>query len=290
MRTPAPHNNRVLHRGRFFRIAATLLLFAALTACKTSQDVVIAANQLNSVAQKLSVYYTDLHQQMSDTASLSQMQAELLGVPFDDTDRAQLATARQELAKRAAVANALSTMATAYAGLAGSKAGAELGAAASELATQLVGMKALPGGPAIPDFVGQAGQMLVEAIRTRKLKQISGKIAEAVEAVNRLFEKEAPVYESINRQRVVLAESLAIVMVQKDMVQLKLSLTSALKPFDLVAKLPAGPVTPEVLHLAEADIKIKGDSQITDYNDATQALSESLAVAARQVEAVAKER
>lgn len=288
MRTQAYRNNRALLQGRYIRVVATVLLFATLTACKTSQDAVVAANQLNTVSQQLTSYYADLQQQMSDTVALSQLQSDLLGVPFDETDRAQLDTTRQELAKRAAMAKAMSALATAYAGLAGSKAGAEIGTAASELANQLVGMNALPGGPAIPDIVGQAGQMLVEAIRKRKLKQSSAKIAEAINAVNRLFEKEAPVYESINRQRVMLAESLAIVLMQKDMVEMNLSFPAALKPFDLAAKLPAGVVTPEVRHLAEEEIKIKGDSQISDYNGATQALSASLAVTARQVDAVTK--
>ncbi len=274
--------------GRYVRVVATVLLFATLTACKSSQDAVIAANQLSTVSQQLTAYYADLQQQMSDTVGLSQLQSDLLGVPFEDTDRAQLDTTRQELAKRAAMAKALGALATAYAGLAGSKSGAEIGTAASELANQLVGMNALPGGPAIPDIVGQAGQMLVEAIRTHKLKQSSAKIAEAVNAVNRLFEKEAPVYESINRQRLMLAESLAIVLMQKDMVEMNLAFPAALKPFDLVAKLPAGAATPEVRHLAEAEIKIRGDSQISGYNDATKALSASLAVTAKQVEAVAK--
>jgi hypothetical protein len=288
MRTLASHNNRVFLRGRYLRVAAAVVLFATLTACKTSQDAVIAANQLSTASQQLTAYYADLQQQMSDTVALSQLQSDLLGVPFEDTDRAQLDTTRQELAKRAAMAKAMGALATAYAGLAGSKAGAEIGTAASELANQLVGMKALPGGPAIPDIVGQAGQMLVEAIRARKLKQSSAKIAEAVNAVNHLFDKESPVYESINRQRVILAESLAIVMMQKDMVEVNLSFPAALKPFDLVAKLPAGGATPEVRHLAEAEIKIKGDSQISGYNDATKALSASLAIAAKQVDSVAK--
>ena len=174
-------------RRLVLRTAVVLLAFAALTACKTSQDAINAANQLTTVSGQLAAYYADLQQQVTDTVSLNQMQAQMLGLVFDQSDLDRLNTTRDELAKRAAMANDLGALASAYSTLAGSKSDADIGNACSSLANQFVGIKALPGGATIPDAVGQAGKMLVEAVRTHKLKQASGQIAQAVDAVNQLF-------------------------------------------------------------------------------------------------------
>lgn len=276
-------------RRRVLRTATVLLLFSALTACKTSQDAVNAANQLNTVSGQLAAYYTDLQQQITDTVSLNQMQAQMLGLVFDQSDLDRLNTTRDELAKRAAMAKDLGTLASAYSTLAGSKSDADIGNACSSLAKEFVGMKALPGGATIPDAIAQAGQMLVEAVRTRKLKQASGQIAQAVDAVNQLFEKEAPAYESINRQRLTLAQSLAVILVQKDMVDVTGTLAPALKPFGLTARQTSGQTPVEVQHLAEAEIKTSTDVQIASYKSSTKALSDSLSAVSKKIKAVAAE-
>jgi len=276
-------------RIRCLRTIVLVLAFGMLAACKTSPDAINAANQLTSVAQQLSAYYGDLEQQVTDTVSLNEIQAGLLGVTFDDSDHAQLDTTREELAKRADMAKALGTLASAYAALAGSKAGADVGTAMSGLASDCSSIQGLPGGPAIPDAIAQASQALVEAIRKHKLKQSSVKVAQMVDAIQQLFAKEAPTYQSINRQRIVLAESLANLMVEKGMVDLNSSLAPALKPFGLNASLPSGQPTTEVRQLAEAEIKSNGDAEISNYQASTRALSNSLAAAAKQVKAVSQQ-
>jgi hypothetical protein len=61
----------------------------------------------------------------------------------------------------------------------------------------------------IPDLVEQAGQqLLVELIRNHKLQQSSGAIAQTLTAIETLFGREIPVYGSIKRQRIVLAQSI----------------------------------------------------------------------------------
>jgi len=290
MRAQAPNATSFANRRRYFRTAVLLLAVGALTACKTSQDAVNAANQLTNASQQLNAYYSDLVQQVNDTVSLNEMQSQMLGIPFEQIDRDQLDTTRQELAKRAAMAHALGTLAQAYAGLAGSKAGTDIGTAASALTTELAGMKAIPNGPAISNLVMQASEDLVELIRTHKLHQSSGKIAEIVNAVNQMFQKESPAYESINQQRVVLAESLAVLLVEKDLVDVNPSLTPALKPFALNSKLPSGQTPAEVRNLAEEEITSRGIVEISDYDAATQALSTMLAATAKQIAAVASSR
>ncbi len=259
-----------------------------VSGCETSTAATNAANQLTKVSQQLADYYTDLSGQVDDTVALNQIQAELLGLPFDDSDHARLNTTKQEIGKRAAMAKALGALASAYATLAGSKSAADIGTAASGLGKECMALKAIPGGGGIPDILSQASQQLVELIRTRKLRQSSGAIAKAVAAIDVLFQQESPVYESINRQRITLAQSLAVLLLQKDMVDVNPVLAPALKPFDLTSKLPANQTPAEMRHLAELKIQATGDNQISTYHANTAALAAALKSTSQQVEAVTK--
>jgi hypothetical protein len=259
-----------------------------VSGCQTSTAATNAANQLTKVSQQLADYYADLSNQVDDTIALNQMQAELLGLPFDDSDHARLNTTKQEIGKRAAMAKALGALASAYAALAGSKSAADIGTAASGLAKDCEAIKSIPGGGGIPDVLSQASQQLVELIRTRKLRQSSGAIGKAVAAIDTLFEQEMPVYESINRQRITLAQSIAVLLLQKDMVDVNPVLAPALKPFDLTSKVSAGQTPAEMRHLAEIKIQTTGDSQISAYHASTVALAGALKSASQQVKAVAR--
>lgn len=276
-------------RNRVARLSlaiAALLALGILSACQTSPQATIAAQQLTNTSQQLTNYYADLTNQIEDTITLNQIQAEMLGLPFDDSDRARLNTTEQELAKRAAMAKAMGDLAAAYSALAGSKAPTDIVTAATELAHECGAMKAMPGGPAIPNLVAQAGEQLVELIRTRKLRQSSEGISQALTAIDTLFEKEMPVYESINRQRITLAQSIAVMLVRKDLVDVNPVMAPALKPFDLAAKPPGSQSPAEFRRLAEVKIKVSGDKQATDYVAATQALDKSLKSVSVQVAAV----
>jgi len=289
----APIGSTVVGRTRHHRLASCSLLLAAMTAvvmlpaCKTSPEAANAAAHLTHVSQQLSDYYTNLSVQIDDTVALNEIQAEMLGLPFDNSDRDQLNTTRLELGKRAAMARAMGNLANAYAELAGSKSAEDIGNAASALAHQCVIAKALPGGPAIPDLVGQAGQQLVELIRNHKLQQSSGTIAKTITAIETLFEREMPVYESINRQRIVLAQSIARDLLKKDLVDVNVLLSPALKPFDLTSKLPANQTPAEFRRLAELKIKDSGELEINNFNAGSQALADELKAVSQQVEAVA---
>jgi hypothetical protein len=292
MRTLAPIDGTVWRRTQYSRVAAwffaavALIAVGELPACKTSTDAANAAVQLTHASQQLSEYYAGLSNQIEDTVALNEIQAEMLQLPFDNSDRDRLNTTQLELNKRADMAKAMATLANAYGTLAGSKSAEEIGHAASNLAEQCGAIKGLPGGPAIPDLVGQAGQQLVELIRNHKLQQSSGAIAKALTAIQVLFEHEMPVYESINKQRIVLAQSIARDLVKKDMVDVNVLLSPALKPFDLTAKLPAQ--TPaEFSRLAQVKIQRSGQLEIENFNAATQALNDTLKAVSQQVEAVA---
>jgi hypothetical protein len=278
----APH-----HRlAKWLLVSAAMITIVLLPACKTSPEAANAAVQLTHASHQLSDYYAGLSNQIDDTVALNLIQAEMLGLPFDDSDRTRLNDTKLELGKRAAMAKAMGTLANAYAELAASKSAEDIGNAASSLAHQCVVMKALPGGPAIPDLVGQAGQQLVELIRNHKLQQSSGTIAKTVMAIETLFERETPVYESINKQRVVLAQSIARDLLKKDLVDVNVLLKPALKPFDLTSKLPANQTPAEFRRLAEVKIKDSGELEINNFNADSQALADELKDVSQQVDAV----
>jgi hypothetical protein len=274
---------------RFLVLALPALVLASLLlACKTTSEATSAASRLTTTSQQLSDYYTDLSTQVDDTVALNQMQFAMLGVPFDDADRTRLNTTKTELGKRAAMAKALGALASAYSALAGSKSGTDIGNAASDLAKACAVAKALPGGPAIPDVVSQAGQQLVELVRAHKLQESSEAISRTVGAVEALFEAEEPVYESIHRQRITLAQSLAVMLVQKDMVDTSSILAPALKPFDLTPKLSTAQTPAEFRQYAEARIQSSANNQNSAYQKSTEALADSLKSTRKQVEEVAK--
>ncbi len=283
---PRPYRRRPLHRVAVVTFPV-LLLASLLLACKTTSEATSAAAKLTSTSQQLSDYYTDLSSQVDDTVALNQLQSAMLGVQFDESDRQRLSITKEELGKRAAMAKAMGTLASAYSALAGSKSGTDIGNAASDLAKQCSTIQKLPGGSAIPDALSQGSQQLVELVRARKLQQSSQAISKAVGGIQELFTAEAPVYESIEKQRVTLAQSLAVQLVQKDMVDTNSILAPALKPFDLTTKATSAQTPVEFHKFAETRIQTSADNQIAAYRKSTDALSESLKSVRKQVDAVA---
>jgi len=290
MRISDPIASRIHRRLRYGRTAALLLLFATLSACKTSTEGLAAANQLTRTSQQLSAYYSDLISQVQDTITLKQIQAEVMfESPFDTSIADQLNETRQELAQRQSLATALGNVATAYASLAGANSAADIGAAASGLAKQFEAIHKLPGGPAIPDVVGKAAELLLDQMRERKLRQSSEAISNVVKAVGTLFDAEKPLYESIDSDRIKLASEIARHLVKKEnVVDLTPALAPALKPFDLTANMPVNQPPDKYRALVAEEITARSNQQISDYAATSDALSNSLMAVSEQIAKVAK--
>jgi hypothetical protein len=295
MRARAPiqlHNPR---RTRHLRTSVILLLLAVCTACKTSQEAVAAGNQLSSVSQQLTAYYVQLQQQVTDTITLNQIQNEVMPDPDADPKlqadtQAALETTRQELDKRVAMAKSMGNLAAAYAALAGSKAADDIATAASGFATQCrsIGPLTREENPAVPDLVHQAAQMLIDAIRERKLRQSSGEMSKTIAAVADLFKAEEGLYKSINDDRIKIAAQTARHLVAKEnVIDMNLLLAPALKPFDLAANLPTNQLPENYRRLARNEIDARMKQQITDFAASTAALGNSLQAASDQVAKVA---
>ena len=284
-------NARQRRRRRVGSLAlAALLAVGIVSGCDSSPEAANAAARLAVTAQQLADYYTDLSKQVGDSIELNQVQAEMLKLPFDASDQQRLNLTQQELDKRAALAKGLGTLASAYGALAGSKALADIDAAADQLAAQCAEIQGLPGGAAIPDVLAQAGKLLVEHIRARKLRESSEAIGQVVRAIDTMFERETPVYESIDKTRIMLAQSLALELLKEDLVDVNPLLVPALKPFELTSNLPPNHTPAEFHNLAELKIKSSGDTQIRAYRADSEAMSASLKATAQQIEAVAAKR
>jgi hypothetical protein len=276
-------------RSRYLRVTALVLVFGLLAACKTSDDAVAAAAQLTKTSQQLSAYYSGLDDQVQQSIRLNQIQESVMELPAKPGAQAALETTRVELGKRAALANSLGEVATAYASLAGSKAGSDIATAASGLATECGALKPLPGGPAIPDIVGKAGQLLVDAVREHNLRQSSEAISKAVDAVATLFRGEMGLYESINSDRAMVAAQVAEHLVKKEnVVDVSALLAPALKSFDLSATIPAGETPAKYRSLAIQEIKTRRDRQISDFAAASEAMANQLDAVSKQVAGVGK--
>jgi hypothetical protein len=193
-------------------LAISLVL---LTACKNTTEAVAAARQLNAVSTNLLSYYDDLSTQLNDTILLNQVQSAMDKVPFGNEDRAQIIDVKSEIGKRAAMARSLSTLARAYGKLASSAADADASTAASTLANELSTAKALPSGSAIPDVAGAAAKLLVDFVQTRSLKKGSRGIEKAVTAISEIFDDEKKAYESIQKQRLALAQQISNELIDK---------------------------------------------------------------------------
>lgn len=275
-------------RGRkSLRVTTLFLVLGLLTACKTSDDATRAANQLTSVSQQLSAYYTGLSTQTQDSITLIQIQETVMELPPSPAAKTALDTTRVELDKRVALAKAVANVATAYSALAGSKSAGDIATAASGLAEQCSSIKPLPGGPAIPDTVGQAGQMLVDAVRERKLRQSSQGVSKAVAAVATMFRGEIGIYESINSDRLMVAAQVAEHLVTREnFVDTGVLLSPALKPFDLSASIPANQAPAKYRALAKSMINTRRDQQISDFATTTQNLAGDLDAVSKQIASV----
>lgn len=276
MSRPGVASHQRQRTTRLLVACVALALSLSLTNCKPTAAAGDAADALARSSEQLSKYYDDLAQQVEDTMALNQIQAATLRVPFEATDQEMLSTMRKEVKKREAMAKTLARLGAAYTALAKSTAPSDVSGAATDCANALKDLGALPGGVPIPDIVGQAGRSIVEAVQARKLRQSSVAISQSVSAVSELFDKEKPAYISINKQRVVLAQSIARKLLDKNMVDVSSLLSPALTPFSLAAQLPANQVPAEYRELASKQIEQRGANEIEDFNSDTNHLAQSL--------------
>ncbi len=279
-----------------------------LSSCKNNiAQAAAAAKNLQDTAQKLSAYYHDLSQQIDDTRALTDLDASIpkLASPseeekkFDEEGRQQLDEARAEIDKRADMADALSKLAGAYAALAGSNAAVEVSGAASGLASACTGIQQIQSlgnlGP-IPGLLASATKALVEEIQAGKLKKSARSVEEIMQQVTDLFDHETGGYESINRNRIHYAQTLATQLVKNDMYDPSPLLAPALKPFGLEPQVMGHPAPssqtfiPDFQSLAKLQIADHAKSQEFGFETSTKNMSASLKATTELIHKIAVAR
>jgi hypothetical protein len=225
--------------NRVGRCLLFLLCSIFLFSCKTSDDANAAAKQLATTSADLVNYYGTLSKIAAADIALSELQKNLLHVPFEKEDRTQMSTLSSELQKRANVAQALQGLSTAFSNLTGSTAPTDVSNAASKLGTELQTLNALPqlkGAPIpLPTLIGDAAGAIVTLIRNHEERKAAPAMDKTVSALKELFTKEEKAYDSLNNSYDDVAKALAQYCIDKNLLDETSVLGPALQPFGLKA-------------------------------------------------------
>jgi hypothetical protein len=273
--------------GRLALLSTLLLGFALVSACKTSEDATAAATQLAKTAKDLSSYYAAIGTALKNTGDLTELQNVLYGTPLNDQ---QLKDAGEEIEKRARMAKSLEELADAFSNLTGSKAAEDDADAANRLGQELVAIKALPDGPPIPEALGAAAREAMTLIQEHKEKQAAAVLERILAGLSDMFAKEKPAYESIYKDYVSHAQSIATDMVKKKQVDTSVLLTPALEPFNLTPQLEDGPSAAALDQYALTEIGKQSAALNAAQQKASDAMQEALEEMTKRLHQLATEK
>jgi len=257
--------------------------------CKTSDDARALAGQMTATASSLSDYYATLAQLADNHAKLERLQQATLGVPFDPQDVAQLQDVQADLQKRSDMAHALADLAAAFSGLSGSSAPSNVSASAANLGAALSAIPQLPGSSYAPTALQSAGKIITQLIQERDERKMAKAIDPTMAAVSEMFSQEKPVYDSIDRTYIGLAQSIALDLVNRNQVDPNSLMAPALKPFDLSSRVPTEQLSPGVADYAREQIKNKTAAEISAHSQASDSLDAALKDVSKNTHALATE-
>lgn len=268
-------------------IAALLVLFPA---CKVADDATAAGQQMAATSAALNNYYGAIADSLTDTISLNELNQSLLGVPFGDADRKQIETARGEILKRRDMAQALARLSTSFGTLTGTKASTDVATAATALGNELISVKALPGGSPVPSALGKAGEFLIQLIQQHQEKKAAHGMDDTMKALVELFKKELPVYDSLARQHIMLARTVATPLIDRRVVNPSPLLQPALKPFGLSVN-PADAQLEDTLRtLAKSRLAAAADGATKQEEEASAAMLKALEEMSSRIDLLATEK
>lgn len=267
-----------------------LLLFSCFCACKVSDDAVAAAQQMTATATALTSYYAAIADSLTDTIALNELDATLSKIPFDSAERKPIEETRSEILKRKDLAQSLAKLASAMTRLSGSTAPADVQTAAASLGSELVSVKALPGGSPVPDALGKAGNLLLQLIQQRKEKKAAQAMDQTLVAVVALFEKEKPAYDSIARTHLFQASQVAADLISRKAVDPTSTLTPALKPLGLTALQPDPQLQETLRQLELARLQSTAQDSTQHEIEASAAMLSALQEMSSRVHLLATEK
>jgi hypothetical protein len=264
-----------------------IFLLGAAVSCRTSQDTKTAASRLAGTAEDLHLYYVSLSKVVEQHEKLERLQNALLGVPLDQQDLNQLKTAHEEIEKRAEVAKSLAELAQAYSELANSQAAEKAAQSAENLGSALSEIKQLPGSSYAPETLERSGNLLVTLARKHDERKMAQAMDPTITGLSEMFSQEKPVYGSIHRTYIGLAQSLALELVRRHQVDARSLLLPALKPFGLPPGESGENLSPGLEAYAQQRIHERGQSEIAAHEAALTYLEEALKDAAKQIHTLA---
>jgi len=275
---------------QFLYSAGVLLLLSCVFACKVSDDAVAAAQQMTATSAQLSTYYGAISDSLTDTISLNELNLSLFGVPFGDADRQQIEQARAEILKRKDLAQSLARLSSSMSALTSSKASSDVATAATALGNQIVSIKALPNGSPVPAALGKAGDFLIQIVQQHEEKKAAQAMDATLAALVDLFAKEKPVYDSLARQHIFLAKTVANSLIKRQVVDPTPMLQPALKPFSLSAVTPDEHLKSTLRTLAENRLDTSAEDVNKREADASTAMLTTLQEMGSRVHLLATEK
>jgi hypothetical protein len=289
-------NSRVANpKVRRRAIAASVLLSCVFFAggCKTSDDAKAAATQLSATAKSLTDYYSALDTILAETDQLNAVQVVLYGIPYDAPTKAEIADARAEIQKRAALAKDLTDLAQSFAKLTGSTASTDASASAGKLEAEVKSLGASKVfANSSPEMVGLnlAIGLVVTAVQEHKEREAAKGMSQFAAALGELFTKEAPVYESINDQYAVVSSSLAKSLLQNGQTDPSSFFKVALDPYGLTPEVTDTKLRGGIEKLAEQQVDQKSQALKDSQKSATDDMEKSLKQMADRIELVANDK
>jgi len=255
------------------------LLLAVLSlavSCKTSDDAVALAAQMTAAANSLCDYYAALAQIVDNHAKLERLQSATTGVPFEQQDMAQLQAVQGDLQKRADMARGLANLAAAFTGLSGSTAPSDVSNSAANLGNELATIPQIPGSAYTPTALQEAGKILTQFAQERDERKMAKSIEPTMTALSQMFSHEKPVYESINRTYIGLAQSIALDMVTHNQVDPASLMAPSLQPFGLASRIPTEQLSTGLADYAREQIKNRAAADIAAQAQASDAVDGAL--------------
>lgn len=271
--------------------AFTLLLvfLGPVVSCRTSDDAQAAATQMSATANSLSEYYAALAQIADNHAKLERLQKATLGVPLDENDLAQLKTIQDEIQKRANMAQSLADLSAAFAQLTGSTAPADVSDAAANLGTALSSIQSLPNASSAPGVLQNAGKILTQFAQEHDERKMAKSMDPTMAALSQMFTQEKPAYESINKTYIVLAQSIALDLVNHNQVDPSSLMEPALKPFELASRMPSEQVPQGLQEYARDQIQSRGQAEIAAHVQASDTLDGALKEMSKRIHELAND-
>jgi hypothetical protein len=274
---------------RSLACAVLLVLLGSAVSCKTSNDARAVATQMTTTAAHLRDYYAALSQIVENHAKLERLQKATLGVPLDAQDIAQLQNVEYELQKRSVAARSLAELAEAFNSLSTSKAPADVSLAAADLGTKLSTIQQLPGASSAPVGLQNAGKILTQFAQERDERNMAKSMDPTLAALSQMFTQEKPVYDSINRTYIGLAQSLALDLVNRNQVDPGSLMQPALEPFGLSSRTPSEQVPSGLQDYAREQIKTEGEAEIAAHAKASDTMEKVLDIMSKRVHHLATE-